>query len=87
MAAGAELHPLLRRRLLFVTGKGGTGKTVVAAALARLASGAGDVLITEADPVGDLADALAARALGSDPEPVGPRLSAAAGVTGRTRSP
>ncbi|MDA8311918.1 MAG: AAA family ATPase [Actinomycetota bacterium] len=48
--------PLLDRRLLFVTGKGGTGKTTVAAALAQLAAGRGKrVLACEVDAKGDLA--------------------------------
>ncbi len=48
--------PLLDHRLLFVTGKGGTGKTTVAAALAQLAAGRGRrVLACEADAKGDLA--------------------------------
>jgi anion-transporting ArsA/GET3 family ATPase len=70
------LHPLLRRRLLLVTGKGGTGKTVVAAALARLASRRVAVLVAEAEPVGDLADALGVPALGPDAVPVAPDLAA-----------
>ncbi|HVC14013.1 MAG TPA: ArsA-related P-loop ATPase [Acidimicrobiales bacterium] len=48
--------PLLDLRLLFVTGKGGTGKTTVAAALAQLAAGRGKhVLACEVDAKGDLA--------------------------------
>jgi anion-transporting ArsA/GET3 family ATPase len=48
---------LLDRRLLFVTGKGGVGKTTVAAALAVLAGQRGRrVLVGEADNKGDLAD-------------------------------
>jgi anion-transporting ArsA/GET3 family ATPase len=48
--------PLLDRRLLFVTGKGGTGKTTVAAALAQLAADRGKhVLACEVDAKGDLA--------------------------------
>ncbi len=47
---------LLDRRLLFVTGKGGTGKTTVAAALAQLAADRGKrVLACEVDAKGDLA--------------------------------
>lgn len=42
---------LARRQLLVVTGKGGVGKSVVSAALARLAAQAGRrVLLIEADP-------------------------------------
>jgi anion-transporting ArsA/GET3 family ATPase len=48
---------LLDRRLLLVTGKGGTGKTSVTAALALLASQRGQrVLACEVDAKGDLAD-------------------------------
>ncbi len=52
----ARPSPLLERRLLFVTGKGGTGKTTVAAALAQLAADrAKHVLACEVDAKGDLA--------------------------------
>jgi anion-transporting ArsA/GET3 family ATPase len=52
----ARALPLLDRRLLFVTGKGGTGKTTVAAALAQLAADRGKhVLACEVDAKGDLA--------------------------------
>ncbi|MBA3304268.1 MAG: ArsA family ATPase [Actinomycetota bacterium] len=48
---------LLDRRLLFVTGKGGVGKTTVAAALGLLASRSGKrTLVCEIDAKGDLAD-------------------------------
>lgn len=54
MARGA---PLLDRRLLFVTGKGGVGKTTVAAALASLAANEGRrTLICEVDAKGNLSD-------------------------------
>ncbi|HYA45253.1 MAG TPA: ArsA-related P-loop ATPase, partial [Acidimicrobiales bacterium] len=47
---------LLNRRLLFVTGKGGVGKTTVAAALGLLAASmAKRVLVCELDATGDLA--------------------------------
>ncbi|HLI15020.1 MAG TPA: ArsA family ATPase [Acidimicrobiales bacterium] len=49
---------LLERRLLFVTGKGGVGKTTIAAALGLLASRRGRrVLVCELEPKGDLAAA------------------------------
>jgi len=52
---------LLDRRLLFVTGKGGVGKTTIAAAIATLAAQQGKrTLICEVDPKGDLADFLGA---------------------------
>lgn len=48
---------LLDRRLVFVTGKGGVGKTSVAAALALLASRRGKrTLVCEVDAKGNLAD-------------------------------
>jgi anion-transporting ArsA/GET3 family ATPase len=47
---------LLERRLLFVTGKGGVGKTAIAAALASLAAARGRrTLVCEVDAKGDLA--------------------------------
>jgi anion-transporting ArsA/GET3 family ATPase len=50
------MTPLLDHRLLFVTGKGGTGKTTVASALALFAAGRGQkVLICEVDAKGDVA--------------------------------
>src|SRR3954466_14835426 len=48
---------LLDRKLLFVTGKGGVGKTTVAAALALLAAERGKrTLVCEVDAKGNLAD-------------------------------
>jgi anion-transporting ArsA/GET3 family ATPase len=50
------MNPLLDLELLFVTGKGGVGKTTVASALALLASLRGKkVLICEVDAKGDVA--------------------------------
>ncbi len=48
---------LLDRKLVFVTGKGGTGKTTIAAALAWLAAARGKkTLVCEVDAKGDLAN-------------------------------
>ncbi|MDQ1395576.1 MAG: hypothetical protein QOG64_835, partial [Acidimicrobiaceae bacterium] len=48
---------LLDRKLVFVTGKGGVGKTTVAASLALLAAERGKkTLVCEVDAKGNLAD-------------------------------
>jgi anion-transporting ArsA/GET3 family ATPase len=66
---------LLDRRLLFVTGKGGVGKTTVAAALARCAVTAGKrVLVCEVDAKGSLATAFEAAPVGFDPVEIEPGL-------------
>ena len=56
MRAQPALEGLLARRLLVVSGKGGVGKTTVAAALAKLAAEAGrTVLLVSTDGRGDAA--------------------------------
>jgi arsenite-transporting ATPase len=61
-------------RILLVTGKGGVGKTTVAAATALAASDRGArVLVTSTDPAHSLADALGVD-LATDPTPVTDRL-------------
>jgi anion-transporting ArsA/GET3 family ATPase len=70
---------LLDRRLIFVTGKGGVGKTSVAAALGYLASGAGKrTLVCEMDAKGALAAAFDVTDLQFTPRAVGDRLEAMA---------
>jgi anion-transporting ArsA/GET3 family ATPase len=72
LAAPADL---LDRRLLFVTGKGGVGKSTTAAALALLSSQRGRrTLAVEVDDKGDLADFFETSRPGFDPEPVQPNL-------------
>jgi len=68
---------LLDRQLLFVSGKGGTGKTSVAAALAELAVRRGKrVLVCEMDAKGALAAAYDVRELTFQPTEVQPGLHA-----------
>jgi len=71
--------PLLDRRLLFVTGKGGVGKTTVAAALGVLAARHGRrTLVCEVDAKGDLVEALEAGPASFRPVPAGRDLWAMA---------
>ncbi len=66
---------LLDRRLLFVTGKGGVGKTSIAASLALLASQQGKrTLACEIDAKGDLAGAFETGPLAFDARELGPNL-------------
>jgi anion-transporting ArsA/GET3 family ATPase len=70
---------LLDRRLLFVTGKGGVGKTTVAAALALLAARQGKTtLVCETDGHGSLGPAFETRPLTFKPTVIQPNLSAMA---------
>jgi anion-transporting ArsA/GET3 family ATPase len=71
--------PLLDRRLLFVTGKGGVGKTSMAAALALLASTQGKrTLVCEVDAKGNLADLFEAEPNTFKPQELSPGLFAMA---------
>ena len=68
---------LLERRLLFVTGKGGVGKSSVAAALGLLAAGRGQrTLLVEIDGKGSLADVLESDPTSFVPREVAPGLFA-----------
>jgi anion-transporting ArsA/GET3 family ATPase len=68
---------LLDRSLVFVTGKGGVGKTSLAAALAELAAKSGRrTLVCEMDAKGALADALGGPSLAFEPQAVEPGLFA-----------
>jgi anion-transporting ArsA/GET3 family ATPase len=69
--------PLLERRLVFVSGKGGVGKTTVAAAMALLAAQQGKrTLVCEVDPKGDLAASYETGPTGFTARQVLPGLSA-----------
>jgi anion-transporting ArsA/GET3 family ATPase len=66
---------LRERRLVFVTGKGGVGKTTVAAALARQAAASGrKVLVCEADHSGALGRVLGMPVVPFDPAAVSPSV-------------
>ncbi len=68
---------LLDLRLLFVTGKGGVGKTTVAAATALLAAEHGKrVLVCEVDAKGDIADLFEVAPTAFVPREVAPGVSA-----------
>jgi len=68
---------LLDRQLLIVTGKGGTGKTTIAAGLAGLAARQGKrVLLCQTDTHGDIGMAFGLTRVGYDPVEVEPRLFA-----------
>jgi anion-transporting ArsA/GET3 family ATPase len=69
--------PLLARKLVFVTGKGGVGKTSVAAALGLLAAEHGKrTLVGEVDAKGNLADFYEVPGTGFEPREVAPNLLA-----------
>ena len=79
MPARRSTLGLLDRKLLFVTGKGGVGKTSVASALGHLAAAQGRrTLVCEVDSKGDLADFFGIGPLTFDPTEVRPGLFAMA---------
>jgi anion-transporting ArsA/GET3 family ATPase len=72
---------LLDRRLLFVTGKGGVGKTSISAALGMLGAQRGKrVLVCEVDAKGNLADFLETQPIGFRPREVQPTERRGAGA-------
>ncbi len=72
---GRPVTDLLDHRLLFVTGKGGVGKTTVATALAFFAAGRGRrTLLCEVDAKGDVAAQLEGDPVGFDARQVLPGL-------------
>ena len=79
MPARRSTLGLLDRKLLFVTGKGGVGKTSVASALGHLAAAQGRrTLVCEVDSKGDLADFFGVGPLTFEPTEVRPGLFAMA---------
>lgn len=67
--------PLLDRRLIFVTGKGGVGKTTIAAALAHLGASQGRrTLVCEVDAKGHMADAFETGPTSFDEREISPNL-------------
>jgi len=75
MSSPLRVPDLLDRKLIFVTGKGGVGKTTVAAGLALLASQRGKrTLVCEVDAKGNLADFYESGPSGFDPREVQPGL-------------
>jgi len=71
----ADAADLLDLKLVFVTGKGGTGKTTVAAALAQLAASRGKrVLVCEVDAKGDLSSLFEATPTNFTPREISPGI-------------
>jgi anion-transporting ArsA/GET3 family ATPase len=73
------LDAVLQRRLVFITGKGGVGRTAVATALALAAARAGKrTLVVEINPIGRLGEYLGDLTLAPEPTEITPELAAAA---------
>ncbi len=76
MAEASALAELLERRLVFVAGKGGTGKSTISGALALIAGRQGKrVLCIDTDAKGDLAGTLGSPRVGFQPKVVQPNVS------------
>lgn len=72
------LDAVLQRRLVFITGKGGVGRTAVALSLALAAARAGKrTLVVEINPMGRLGEYLGDLTLAPEPTEITPELSAA----------
>ncbi len=70
-----NVEALLRRELLLVTGKGGVGKSTVAAILARAAAAQGKkVLLVEFESVSRVAPLFGTHAIGPEPRQVAPHI-------------
>jgi anion-transporting ArsA/GET3 family ATPase len=75
IARNCPIPDLLDKRLVFVTGKGGVGKTSIAAGLALLSAQRGRrTLVCEVDAKGDLADSFESQSLVFAPREVAPNL-------------
>jgi anion-transporting ArsA/GET3 family ATPase len=72
------VRDLLDKRLIFVTGKGGVGKTTVTASLARMAASRGrTVLVCEVDTDASMGHIFGSADIGFEPTRVEPRIYAA----------
>ena len=70
-----EVDALLDRELLLVTGKGGVGKSTVAAVLARAAAARGKkVLLVEFESVSRVAPLFGGQPIGAEPRQVAPHI-------------